>query len=104
MGNAGSGAGSAGSGGSSVTGDGGSSYQNMMLQSYGQTALETSKQIGNNPNAVAAFGQLESGFKNIPTANGSSSATGPWQITTPTWNEYVSKYNLPYTAADRTRV
>jgi hypothetical protein len=102
MGNAGSGAGSAGSGGSSVTGDGGSSYQNMMLQSYGQTALETSKQIGNNPNAVAAFGQLESGFKNIPTANGSSSATGPWQITTPTWNEYVSKYNLPYTAADRT--
>ena len=102
MGNSGSSAGGGGSADASVTGDGGSSYQNMMSQSYGQTALDTSTQIGNNPNAVAAFGQLESGFQNIPTANGSSSATGPWQITTPTWNEYVSKYNLPYTSADRT--
>jgi len=74
----------------------------MLLQSYGQVAVSTAQQIGNNPNAVAAFGQLESGFRNIPTDNGSSSATGPWQITTPTWNEYVSKYNLPYSAADRT--
>ncbi len=88
--------------GPSVGGGGGSSFQNMMSQSYGQTAYDTAQQIGNNPNALAGFGQLESGFKNIATSNGSSSATGPWQITNPTWNEYVSKYNLPYTAADRT--
>ncbi len=88
--------------GSVVAGDGGSSFQTMMSQSYGQTAYNTAQQIGNNPNAVAAFGQLESGFKNVATANGSSSATGPWQITTGTWSEYVNKYNLPYTAADRT--
>lgn len=90
------------SSGSSVSGSGGSSYQNMMAQSYGQTAYTTAQQIGNNPNAVAAFGQLESGFRNVPTDNGSSSATGPWQITTPTWNDYVRRNNLPYTAADRT--
>ena len=88
--------------GAVVGGDGGSSLQTMMSQSYGQTAYNTAQQIGNNPNAVAAFGQLESGFQNVATANGSSSATGPWQITTGTWSEYVNKYNLPYTAADRT--
>ncbi len=88
--------------GSGVGGDGGRSLQNLMAQSYGQTAISTAQQIGNNPNAVAAFGQLESGFRNVPTDNGSSSATGPWQITTGTWSDYVNKYNLPYTASDRT--
>lgn len=91
-----------GGNGTSITGDGGSSYQNLTAQSYGSTAISTAQQLGNNPNAIAAFGQLESGFKNVPTANGSSSATGPWQITGPTWNDFISKYNLPYTAADRT--
>ena len=74
----------------------------MMAQSYGSTALSTSQQLGLNPNAIAAFGVLESNFQNVGTANGSSSATGPWQITSGTWNDYVSKYNLPYTSADRT--
>ena len=73
----------------------------MMSQSYGQAAYDTAAQLGNNPNAVAGFGQLESGFQNVATSNGSSSATGPWQITSGTWNDYVSQYNLPYTAADR---
>lgn len=91
-----------GSSGPVVTGDDGSSLQNMMAQSYGQTAYETAQQVGNNPNAVAGFGQLESGFQNVGTANGSSSATGPWQITGGTWNDYVSKYNLPYTGSDIT--
>lgn len=91
-----------GTGGTTVTGGGGSSLQNLLSQSYGQIAYDTAQQIGNNPNAVAAFGQLESGFQNVSTANGSSSATGPWQITSGTWNDYVNKYNLPYTAADRT--
>jgi hypothetical protein len=106
MGNTGATASGGGSGptvsGPSVSGGGGSSFQNMMSQSYGQTGYDTALKIGNNPNALAGFGQLESGFNNVPTANGSSSATGPWQITNPTWNEYVNKFNLPYTAADRT--
>ena len=73
----------------------------MMAQSYGQTAYSTAVALGNNPSAEAAFGQLESNWRNVATANGTSSATGPWQITGPTWNEYVSRHNLPYTAADR---
>jgi len=91
-----------GGSGSSVAGNGDSSLQNMMSQSYGQTAYDVAGQVGNNPNAVAGFGQLESGFQNVATANGSSSATGPWQITSGTWSDYVNKYNLPYTGADRT--
>ena len=75
---------------------------NMMGQSYGQTAYATAQQLGNNPEAVAGIGQIESGFRNVATANGSSSATGPWQITGGTWSDYVSRYNLPYTASDRT--
>lgn len=90
-----------GGSGSSVTGSEGLSLQNMMLQSYGQAAYDTAEQVGNNPNAVAGFGQLESGFQNVETANGSSSAIGPWQITSGTWSDYVNKYNLPYTATDR---
>jgi len=88
--------------GTTYSGGGGAPMNNMMSQSYGQTAYSTSQQIGINPDATAGIGQIESGFRNVPTSNGSSSATGPWQITSGTWNEFVSKYNLPYTAADRT--
>ena len=84
-----------------VTGSG-SSYERMMAQTYGQTALATAQQLGINPNAIAGIGLLESNFQNVGTANGSSSATGPWQITNGTWNGIVSSHNLPYTAADRT--
>lgn len=77
-------------------------YNRMMAQPYGASALQTSQQLGLNPNAMAAFGQLESGFRNVDTSNGTSSATGPWQVTSGTWNDYVSRYNLPYTSADRT--
>lgn len=83
-------------------GGAGAAMANMMSQSYGQTAYDTAQRVGNSPEAVAAIGQLESGFRNVATANGSSSATGPWQITSGTWNDYVSRYNLPYSSADRT--
>jgi len=89
-------------GGSPYTGGGSTPLQSMMATSYGQIAYATAQQLGNSPDAVAAFGVLESGFQNVPTANGSTSATGPWQITTGTWNDYVAKYNLPYTTADMT--
>lgn len=89
-------------GGTAYTGGGGAILDAMMAQSYGQTAYSTAQQLGNNPTALAAFGQLESGWRNVATSNGTSSATGPWQITGGTWGEYVFRYNLPYSSADRT--
>ena len=80
----------------------GSAYDTLAAQSYGSAAIETSQRLGVNPNVIAAFAQIESGFQNVETVNGSSSATGPWQITSATWNHFVQQYNLPYTAADRT--
>lgn len=103
FGNTNTGGGTSTSGGSgSTTVGSGTSYDTMMAQSYGQTALGTAQQLGLNPNAIAGIGQLESNFQNVGTSNGSSSATGPWQITSGTWSDYVSKYNLPYTASDIT--
>lgn len=89
-------------GGGSYSGGGGSALQTMMSQSYGQTAYDTAQRLGINPEALAGFGQLESGFRNVGTANGTSSATGPWQIVSGTWDDYVRRNNLPYTSADRT--
>ena len=94
-----SGAGPSGGGGFSA---GGNAYDRLAAQPYGQTAIATAQRLGVSPNAVAAIAQAESGFRNVPTANGSSSATGPWQITSPTWDYFVNKYNLPYSSADRT--
>ena len=101
FGNTNTGGGSSTGGVSTAVGSG-TSYNTMMAQSYGQTALSTAQQLGLNPNAIAGIGQLESNFQNVGTSNGSSSATGPWQITSGTWSDYVSKYNLPYTASDIT--
>jgi len=52
--------------------------------------------------SVAAIGRAESRFQNIATANGSSSATGPWQFTTPTFLSVSQQHGLGYTAADVT--
>lgn len=97
---------SSGSDGSNVwgtySGDGGSAMDAMMATSYGDIASNASTQIGVNPEAMAGIGQTESGFQNVGTSEGTSSATGPWQITTGTWDDTVAKYNLPYTEADRT--
>ncbi len=111
------------SGGSNVTSGGGSgtspsntrvtnpgSYQpgsstalNAMLATdYGSTAETVAQQQGVSVESVAAVGQAESGFRNVPTSNGSSSATGPWQFTTSTFQAVSNKYALGYTAADIT--
>ena len=74
----------------------------MMATPYGALASQSATQLGLNPEAMAGLGQLESGFRNVGTENGTSSATGPWQITTGTWADTVAKYNLPYTASDIT--
>jgi len=82
-------------------GDGGqsSAMTAMLSTSYGATAVSTASQTGVNAEAVAAIGQAESKFQNVATANGTSSATGPWQIVTPTFLGISQKYGLGYTAA-----
>ncbi len=85
-----------------TSGSGSSAMDSMMATSYGALAAASATQAGVTPEAMADLGQLESGFKNVGTSNGSSSATGPWQITTGTWADTVAKYNLPYTASDIT--
>ncbi len=84
------------------SGSGTPTMDKMMATPYGGLASAAATQLGVNPEAMAGLGQLESGFRNVPTANGSSSATGPWQITSGTWTDTVGKYNLPYTASDIT--
>jgi len=84
------------------SGGGTAAMDAMMATPYGALASQSATQLGLNPEAMAGLGQLESGFRNVGTENGSSSATGPWQITTGTWNGTVAKYNLPYTAGDIT--
>jgi len=85
-----------------TSGTGSSAMDSMMATSYGALAAASASQAGVAPEAMADLGQLESGFRNVGTSNGSSSATGPWQITTGTWAGEIAKYNLPYTASDIT--
>jgi muramidase (phage lysozyme) len=85
-----------------TSGSGSSAMDAMMATSYGALAASSATQAGVTPEAMADLGQLESGFRNVGTSNGSSSATGPWQITTGTWADTVAKYNLPYSASDIT--
>ena len=95
-------AGGAGVDTSVAPGDGGqsSAMVAMASTSYGATAVATANQTGVNAEAVAAIGQAESRFQNVPTANGSSAATGPWQIVPGTFAGTSQKYGLGYTAAD----
>lgn len=95
------GAGSGYNGG--AAGDGTAVLAALSSQSYGQTAISTAQRLGVNPVTTAAIGAAESNFRNVPTANGSTTAGGVWQITTPTWNDAVARYNLPYSEADRGR-
>jgi len=97
-------AGSAGLDTSVAPGDGGqsSAMTAMLSTSYGATAVSTASQVGVNAESVAAIGQAESKFQNVATANGTSSATGPWQIVTTTFLGTSQKYGLGYTAADIT--
>ena len=85
-------------------GDGGqsSAMTAMLSTSYGSTAVSAAAQTGVSAEAVASIGQAESKFQNVPTANGTSSATGPWQIVTGTFLGTSQKYGLGYTAADIT--
>lgn len=88
-------------GGETPTGSG-SAYDQMMATSYGGAAAQDAAAANINVDALAAIGKAESNFQNVPTANGSSSATGPWQITSGTFMQYSNQYGLGYTTADMT--
>ncbi len=99
-------AGSTGSGtgmtGGNAPSGSGSAYDQLMATSYGSAAAQDAAAANINVDALAAIGKAESNFQNVPTANGSSSATGPWQITTGTFMQYSNQYGLGYTSADMT--
>lgn len=103
-GEAGTGAstGASGGAGTVAVGQGGqtAAMTNMLAQSYGQTAVATADRIGVSAETTAAIGQAESNWRNIRTENGTSAATGPWQIVPGTFEATSARYNLGYTAAD----
>lgn len=76
----------------------GNAYSTMLAQSYGAAAVAAAQAQGINPDTLAAFGQIESHFSNV--GNATSSASGVWQVTDGTWNEYASRLGL--SDADRT--
>lgn len=73
----------------------------LARQSYGAAAIGDAQTIGVNPATTAAFANAESRFRNVPAANGSTSANGVWQVTNGTWNDTVARNDLGYTSADR---
>jgi Transglycosylase SLT domain len=66
--------------------------QTLLAQSYGAQAVADATAAGINPDTLAAFGQIESNFQN--TGNATSSASGVWQVTDATWNQYASQLGL----------
>lgn len=83
-----------------VSGPAGSALAVLQASTFGDAAQAAAQQAGINVESLAGIGEIESRFQNVPTANGSSSATGPWQITTGTWNSTVARYGLGYSASD----
>ncbi|MBV8457338.1 MAG: transglycosylase SLT domain-containing protein [Acetobacteraceae bacterium] len=74
----------------------------MLATDFGDAAMAAAERVGINAESLAGIGQVESNFHNVPTANGSSSATGPWQVTARTWQSTVAAHNLGYSIADMT--
>jgi hypothetical protein len=85
-----------GTGGGASSAGSSSAYAAMMATPYGVAAGTDAQNAGISADALAAIGEVESGFKNVSTANGSSSATGPWQILQGTFNQYNTQYGLGY--------
>jgi hypothetical protein len=78
----------------------GSAYDDLMATSYGSAASQAASAAGISVDTLAAIGMAESNLQNVPTANGSTSATGVWQVTQSTFEQYSNEYGLGYTAAD----
>ena len=77
-----------------VSGPSGDAMAALSATGYGDAAQVAAQQAGINVESLAAIGQVESNFRNIGTANGSTSANGFWQITNGTWNDTVARDGL----------
>ena len=77
-----------------VSGPAGYAMAALSATGYGDAAQAAAQQAGINVESLAAIGQVESNFRNIGTANGSTSANGFWQITNGTWNGTVARDGL----------
>lgn len=90
----------AGSGSSLGGGSGSSALSELESQSYGSAAINAASQAGISADAMADTALVESGFQNVGDGNGTTTATGPWQVTTSTFNYMNQKYDLGYSASD----
>lgn len=89
-----------GSGSSLSSGSGGNALSELESQSYGTAAIDAASQAGVSADAMADTALVESDFQNVGDANGTTTATGPWQVTTSTFNYINQKYNLGYSTSD----
>ncbi|MGD7070800.1 hypothetical protein [Acetobacter sp. AAB5] len=65
--------------------------QSMYSQSWGYAAAQNASALGVTPDALAATCVVESGCRNVYTANGNSSITGAFQMSNGTYNEALQK-------------
>lgn len=72
-------------------GSGTDALQSMYSQSWGYAAAQNASALGVNPDALAATCVVESGCRNVYTANGNSSITGAFQMSNGTYNEALQK-------------
>lgn len=72
-------------------GSGTDALQSMYSQSWGYAAAQNASALGVNPDALAATCVVESGCRNVYTANSNSSITGAFQMSNGTYNEALQK-------------
>lgn len=73
------------------SGSGTDALQSMYSQSWGYAAAQNASALGVNPDALAATCVVESGCRNVYTANSNSSITGAFQMSNGTYNEALQK-------------
>jgi hypothetical protein len=80
----------------------GSALSTLESEEYGSAAVADARNLNEDPNALADFASVESNFQNIGDTSGTSSATGPWQVTQGTFNYINQEYGLGLSASDIT--
>mgnify|MGYP001185886890 FL=1 len=70
---------------------GSDALEKMYSASWGYQAAENAKTVGINPSALAATCVIESGCKNVYTANGTNTITGAFQMSNGTYTEARDK-------------
>jgi hypothetical protein len=88
-----------GSSGSTAAANG-SSLSTLESEDYGSAAVADATNLNEDPNAMADFASVESNFENIGDAGGTTSATGPWQVTQGTFNYINQLYGLGLSPGD----